>query len=222
MGRNPNSLLAVATMLVASMVAISSPSFADSPFVDNGAPSSSGGSEMTSWIQAENFTLAGASNNLTGVTFWDLEGNYAGSVSWFIYGDNSGTPGSLLFSGSADPTRTATGVTASLGTEYVDSFAIDVQGLVAGTYWLGLHNGPLSTTASQDFYWETTSNSDLTSGSQYYLLDQNVSWSSTGIEHAFTLDGSDPPVPVPEPGSLMLLGSGFFGLAIKLRGRFRK
>jgi hypothetical protein len=71
-------------------------------------------------------------------------------------------PGAVLFSGtSSNLTHVATGRKPDF-TEFVNSFDTGVAiSLAAGSYWLVLHNGPLSynapTYASQNTFWESAS-----------------------------------------------------------------
>ncbi len=128
---------------------------------DNGFPSLTNGFELTHWIEADDFTLDTAAH-LEGVKFWSFEGagSFEGSIVWQIYSNGpGGTPGALLFSGiSANSTRVATGFFYFGYAEYITTFDITPKLLPAGTYWLALHNGPLSNdTALGRVYWETTS-----------------------------------------------------------------
>jgi hypothetical protein len=126
---------------------------------DNGGPDGVDGSEMTAWIQAEDFLL-GAPTSLTNVSFWSMEADvaYQGSIFWQIYSDDAGNPGTVLFSGTATPTRTAAPEATAWGYPIGmrNDFSVGPIALLGGTtYWLGLHNGPLATTYRWDFYWAT-------------------------------------------------------------------
>lgn len=186
------------------------------PFVyNNGAPNQSNGNEMTQWIQAEDFVLA-APTTVTGVRFWDVSGAYQGSIVWQIYANNGNQPGSLLASGSVSPTRSATGNSLFFGNEFQNDFALSVA-LTSGTYWLGLHNGPLTTTTREEFYWETTNgNTTSTANEDNAPFGDNV-WFNNGQEHAFILSGATELQPVPEPSSMLLLGTGLLLVLRKVR-----
>ena len=77
---------------------------------DNGAPDHTSGVEMTTTIQAEQFTLSSPAN-LSGIQFWDIDNlaSYNGSIVWTIYSDGGIQPGTILFRGTATPTRTHSG-----------------------------------------------------------------------------------------------------------------
>lgn len=126
---------------------------------DNGAPDHVNGSEMTGFIQAEDFDANGT-GALTDVRFWSLEdaanSPYQGSILWWILSDDAGQPDAALHEGSVVPTRVATGVTVSTLSEYQYDFSIGALTLPAGTYWLALHNGATTYTEFVGFFWETT------------------------------------------------------------------
>jgi hypothetical protein len=182
---------------------------------DNGAPDQQNGNEMTQWIQAEDFTLGGAAV-LGSVQFWDLEqsGAFQGSIIWQIY-SNSGSnqPGALLFSGTAlNLTHTATGLNGPGGLmEFVDTFDVGAVSLTAGTFWLGLHNGPLTTTNRVEFYWETTALNGR-AGGQEDIAPFGDGFTANGQEKAFLLNGTVGGS-VPDTGtSGLLLGLGLLGV----------
>jgi hypothetical protein len=174
---------------------------------DNGGPNAQNGNEMTQWIQAEDFTLA-TPELLTDVRFWAFgfsePGSYQGSIVWSLYGDNSGQPGGLLQRGSVVPTRTYDHVTP-WQPSYQYDFSVGSIGLAASTYWLGLHNGPLTTTDRFDLYWETTSYNSTTTGNEDIVPFDSGGWYNNGQEHAFQLYGT---AVIPAPAAVMLVGFG--------------
>src|ERR1035437_5094207 len=128
---------------------------------DNGGPNQLSGNEMTAWIQAQSFSLA-TTDTVQAVQFWAVAatGSYTGSITYSIYNNNAGVPGIILASGSASPVAVPTGGGCCDGlTEYLLDFnlASGFTATAGTTYWLGLHNGPPSTTSRLDFYWEDTS-----------------------------------------------------------------
>jgi len=192
---------------------------------NNGAPAATDnnfGNEMTHWIEADNFSLA-ATDTIRGVEFWelnreDLPGDYNGSIDWFIYSDNSGSPGTVLASGNVAPTRTATGVVLqSVFTEFDMKFSIpDFVATGGTTYWLGLHNGSTATdTTNEQFFWEV-GNAGVPPANHDFPLDTpGATWSESFNEFAFNLSNTAFVTATPEPGTILLLGCGLAAFAIR-------
>ena len=151
--------------LVCAVITLAGPLAHAAPVTlwNNGGPaiSTQGGSVMSSYLQAANFTTSFATN-LSSASFWSLEtgSSYGGLITYSILGNASGFPNgspdeNLVFaSGSVVPTRTDTLATALGLNVFQYDFALAVTNLAAGTYWLALHNGALSAGADEaDFSW---------------------------------------------------------------------
>lgn len=210
-------VLAALTLLMLATVAR-----ADTIIYNNGGPNQQSGNEMTEWVQTEDFTLT-SSQTVNDIHFWDVDsGGYNGSITWWIVGDTGGNPNfnDVLGTGNLDVTRVATGNCLSFGCEFEDSWNINPLSLGPGTYHLALHNGPVTDTTRAEFYWETTDlngtptgrECDLTTGACY------SSWFDNGQEHAFNLTGGGGGT-TPEPGTILLLATGFVGAFSQLRRR---
>jgi len=200
-------------VVMACILAVFAPLRAHSQIIyDNGPPNQVDGNEMTMWIQGEDFQVASAMT-LGSVRFWDIEQpgtSYQGEIDWGIYSNAGGSPGTLLASGAAiggAVTRTFIQHNV-LGVydEYSDSFNVTPFALAAGTtYWIGLHNGPLTFQTRSEFYWETT-NANASFTGHELIAPFTGGWSDNGNQHAFQL------LAVPEPSAWALLGLGVCGL----------
>ena len=197
--------------LIVCVVALASQAQAGLVY-DNGAPDGVSGNEMTMWIQAEDFTL-GAPVTLTDVRFWAFDSGeatgYQGSIVWSLYADTAGTPGGLLNRGTVVPIQTFDH-NLVFGTSYQYDFSVGALNLAAGTYWLGLHNGPLSTTSREGLYWETTAGNGTIRGNEDIAPFDAGGWLNNGREHAFQLYSN---AVIPAPGAIVLgsLGAGLVG-----------
>ncbi len=178
---------------------------------------------MSNWIEAEQFTLT-ASTTVESVKFWDLEriGYFQSTVPWAIYSDNgSNVPGTLVASGiSSNLSHLLTGRTDGFGyTEFVNTFNITPVSLPAGTYWLAMHNGPLSYIIQQ-VYWETSaiqtaipSRSDISPFLGIWLSN----WINSKM--AFQLNGTlIPQATLVSAVSRKNHGTGIFEISLPLTG----
>ena len=190
---------------------------------DSGAPDLRSGYEMSNWIEADQFTLT-IPTSVESVKFWDLEhiGFFQSTIPWAIYADSgSNTPGTLIASGiSMNLSHLLTGRNDGFGfIEFVNTFNITPVSLPAGTYWLALHNGPLSFLIQQ-VYWETSATqSSIPSRSDIapFLGIWQSNWINSKM--AFQLSGT-----VITPATLVSVvsrknhGTGVFEIPLPLAG----
>jgi hypothetical protein len=172
---------------------------ANASVIGNGPPNQTGGSDLNSFLEADNFTL-GSATNIVLVQYWTLQDDltdYAGTTDWGFYQDAVGIPGTLVASGNTVATGAATGNTTFGLNEFEYTFAVNVP-LLAGNYWLALHNGPSSTLPSTTYYWAWSADSG---NSQSLDLSASPAWVGNSSELAFQLSS-----PVPEPASIGLCG----------------
>ncbi len=218
--------------LLALMLQLTGAAYAAVTLWDNGGPATApnqGGNNMSSFNQAADFTTT-FTTNLSSVTFWSLEGvstvapSYAGSIFYRIVGDIGGAPddSTVLASGTATPTRTGAGTALGLNVMKND-FGIALNSLLAGTYWLELHNGALNVGSDDvEFYWSWSDLGAADNGSssldqERSLFPNDPTWGTNAAEHAFLIMGDRnvlPPPGIPEPATLLLtaiaMGSALF------------
>lgn len=198
------------------------------PIFSNGAPNTDSGNEATEFLQAEDFTLTD-NTVLMGARVWAFYWNdplagFLGSVDWAIHSNGNLQPGGALFSGTATPTASAGAPSCCTDPITVMlEFALPDINLAPGTYWLVLHNGPVgSATTNQEFFWQTANANGTALGMQ--RVTTGGAWASTGLEHAFELDGAvavNAPGDIPEPATFLLSGLALAGLAcIRRRGSY--
>jgi PEP-CTERM motif len=171
---------------------------------NNGAPDLLGGTGMTEFVVADNFTVS-STFDITNIRFFsaqDTASAYVGSVTWSIFSNVASLPGVSLFSGSATVAATNTGATTGFG---YGIYSLDLPvsfTLGAGDYWLALHNGPLTNTTSPgDMTWATSS-----TGTGPSAVYRDGGWVSSGNESAFRIEGNVPVIPEPATTAMFMAG----------------
>ena len=169
---------------------------------NNGAPKFTSGFEDGLRVLADDFTL-GVPIKLTAVRFWAIEGSqsaYNGSISWWIYSDNAGIPGSQIpgFTGSSAPLGTYLGMGSNALAPYRYVYTLELAApspLPAGHYWLVLHNGPLSDDSDTGFFWAVTAPNSSLISQQSTIVDGSFGsvsgWLTNGVQLAFELAGTE-------------------------------
>ena len=176
---------------------------------DNGPPDFSNGFEMGLRVLADDFTLNVPSTPKS-IRFWSIEStqsSYNGSISWWIYSDSFGgaIPGSPIpgYAGSSQATRTylGQGSNSISPNEFLYEFDLGpLPALAPGTYWLVLHNGPLTQNQFTGFAWALTAPNATPVSQQSTVVNggfgTNISgWFTNGKQLAFQIL-MDPPVSV--------------------------
>jgi hypothetical protein len=211
--------LILLTMIL--MLAGASPSHAV-PIFDNGGPLTGGGDDFISDLDwpgqiADDFSLEAGLNVIGDIHWWGVyafaETPGVDDFTIEIYSNVSNAPGATLVSldlGSAN--RMDSGIDQTDGHD-IYKFWVNTSpiALDPGTYWLSIFNDT-SADLDDDWYW---SKSALT-GNSMWSTNGGASWTIAGSEQAFNL------TPIPEPATMLLLGSGLVGLAGLSRKKFRK
>lgn len=166
------------------------------------------------WEMADSFIL-GSSTNITGFSIgaWVFPGDQPVGVTWQILtGGPDWYGGTVLASGNATFSNVywGTGFSGSY-----DIYTATVTGLNvplgAGTYWLELTNGTTTVDGNPVYWDENDGPSSARQGN--YGVDQGP----VGSE-SFTINGGAGGS-TPEPGTLVLFGSGVLGIAGLIRRR---
>jgi hypothetical protein len=209
------SVIAVSALLIVLMLAVT-PSFADTVLYDNGpingtvnAYAISGG-----WRVSDSFTLSNPSTiGSFSAGLWVLSGDSPVGLSWAILSPSTdGLSGSVLASGAASLTAGNLSINpAGVAFGSYSIFSSTVSGmsvsLSAGTYYLELYNA--SAAEYPNVYW------DVNDG--HSTAFHNGGTGAIGSE-AFTIYG--PTSVTPEPGTMLMFGTGALGLLGAIRRRF--
>jgi hypothetical protein len=192
------------SIIFISALALLTSGIAQAGIIGNGPPNQSGGSDLNSFLEADDFAVVSPTAHFIQIRFWALAASpsdFAGTVDWAFYSDLAGFPNVSVLSGNAPATGTPTGNTTFGLNEYSYTLGLNAT-LTTGTYWLVLHNGPSNAQPATTYYWAwsngnagNSANLDLSSGPP---------WVGNSAELAFELTTDA----VPEPASMSLVGGG--------------
>lgn len=217
--------------------------WAQTVIFNNGVPDNVDGFNVANRITANDFIVPGSTDplhpspgiSLSSFDWWVIQSGVSPSVTssffWQILSDVGGLPGSTVASGTvtnAVGTYTSYGFSA-FEPAYFFNVSLGNLSIASGTYWLAITDY-VSNVGQAPWFWATSAQS----GNQLNKLPAQ-SWEEAAAERdadayftegAFVLYGNEgvpppPPTTIPEPGTMILLGSGLAGLA-GFRARRRK
>ena len=156
-----------------------------------------------------------SSSIVDSVKFWgddDTLVDFNGTISWAIYSDQAGKPGSILSQGSDTDITPVQDLSGASPTFSMDVDTGDIS-LATGDYWLVVSEGALgSVQDGTRISWRTLA-SNIGSTSTERSWDYGASWGSSSYDLAFQVLGTA----IPEPATLSLLTLG--GLILLRRRR---
>ncbi|HZP22202.1 MAG TPA: PEP-CTERM sorting domain-containing protein [Terriglobales bacterium] len=174
------------------------------------------------FVVTDTFTVSTGPTTLGSLAFgaWLFPGDVLESVQVSVTSEAFG--GTTYFNGIVNFTQSGCS-----GNQYAYNVCTETgffngPTLTNGTYWLELQNAVVSN--GDPIYWDENSGVGCTSPGCPSVAQNNNCISNGEIgcipSESFTLDSSGAST-VPEPGSLVLFGSGFFGIVGIMRRRSR-
>ncbi len=154
-----------------------------------------------------------AGATMTGFEFgaWEFPGDVLSSVDWSVTTAENG--GTVIGSGTASGLNLTDQFVSSnqfgYDIDHITVTGLDVALASDTTYWLNLQNATVP--SGDPVYWDENSG------------PSSASESSVGTipSEAFTIDGTSSGGTTPEPGSILLFGSGILGVAGMVRRKLR-
>ena len=208
--------LRIASLTILCLALAAVPAFADlAPGYDNGPINGT----TDAWTINFGYVV---SNTFTGIFYvdffqfgvWEFPGDKLISVDWSITsGENSGTVyGHGTASGSYLLDKFISSNQYGYNIDLISVGGLNVTLDSSKTYWLNLENAAVP--SGDPVYWDENSGARCGGTGYGKNCPSLASESAIGTipSEAFTINSAAPP-PVPEPGSILLVGSGILGLA---------
>jgi hypothetical protein len=206
--------LCIARIILISLMVAAVPAAAQFDVYDNGPTDGYTLGQVINFGVAvsDQFTLGG-NTNITGITFaaWLFPGDFLESVDVSVTSSEFG--GTSYFDQTVN--FTASGCFSNGGFNVCNESGTIAFGLGAGSYWLNLSNAVSE--LGNPVYWDQNSGPSLASNSSVGTIPSE-SFSLFGFPGGCGAGSNAPDCPPPptspEPGSLLLFGSGVMALSL--------
>jgi PEP-CTERM motif len=208
----------IASLTIFCLALAAAPAFAD---YDNGPINGTTDAWTINfgYVVSDRFFFSEDDREMTGFSIgvWEFPGDSVTSVDWSITGsENAPCPGELC-QGNGTAQVTDKFISTNQFGYNIDlltaTFLIEAEG---GPYWLNLQNAVVP--SGDPVYWDENSGKGCTGTNCPSIASESAV--GTIPSEAFTVYAecvAGPCGPTPEPGSIMLFGSGILGLAGVLR-----
>jgi hypothetical protein len=187
---------------------------------DSGPPGFTGGAAISAGDTTAGFFSLGAAATLTEVSFVSLDQPVVSpTLDWTVYEDAGGTPGAVVASGTATPTKTLLQAGFGAFDYYQNDFSVAGPTLGAGSYFLGLADSADSSLVNGQFPRNWAENTPTGPNFLAQRVGAGPWQASPDSGVSFQLLGSPAAVAVPEPATL---AGASIGLALALGCTWRR
>jgi hypothetical protein len=175
---------------------------------ESGAPGFIGGAAISAGVTTAGFFSLGADTTLTEVKFASLDQSVVSpTLDWILYDDAGGTPGQVIASGTATPTKSLLRSGFGSFDYYQNDFFLPGPTLAAGSYFLGLKDAVDSSQVNGQFPRNWAENPPVSPNFLVQQIDSGPWRAFPGAGVSFQLFGSPGTLATPEPSSLVYVGT---------------